>query len=72
MNFGADELTGNYFYTEECYDESMKFVDYILKKLNSFNCNVQIISNENIDIDICYIMQSKHFALIIKILNIAF
>lgn len=62
MNFGADELTGNYFYTKECYDESMKFVDYILKRLKSLNCNVQIISNENIDIDICYIMQSKHFA----------
>lgn len=61
MNFSADDLSGNFYYTDDCYNESLKFVDYFCERLSSFNCAVKIISNENIDEDICYLMQAKHF-----------
>ena len=61
MHFGPDELTGNYYYSDECYNESIKFLNYFSKRLNDFGCKINIISNENIDEDICYIIRAKHF-----------
>lgn len=61
MHFGSDELTGDFHYTDEYYKESIKFFDYFCGRLNDFGCGVEVISNENIDEDICYLMQAKHF-----------
>lgn len=61
LHFGSDELTGDFYYTDEHYTESMKFFDYFCGRLNDFGCNVDVISNENIDQDLCYMMQAKHF-----------
>jgi hypothetical protein len=61
LHFGSDELTGDFYYTDEHYTESMKFFDYFCGRLQDFGCNVDVISNENIDQDICYMMQAKHF-----------
>lgn len=61
LHFGSDELTGDFYYTDEHYNESMKFFDYFCGRLSDFGCNVEVISHENIDEDICYLMQAKHF-----------
>jgi len=61
LHFGSDELTGDFYYTDNHYIESMKFFDYFCGRLHDFGCSVDVISNENIDKDICYMMQSTHF-----------
>mgnify|MGYP001163700916 CR=1 FL=1 len=61
MHFGPDEFTGNYYFSQDCVDESISFLNYFSQRLNKFGCKIKIISNENIDQDICYIMQAKHF-----------
>lgn len=61
MHFGPDKLTGNYYYSDECYNENIKFLNYFSKRLNDFGCKINIVSNENIDEDICYVIQAKHF-----------
>jgi len=61
MHFGSDELTGDFYYNEEHCKESMKFFEYFCGRLTDFGCDVEVISNENVDEDICYLMQAKHF-----------
>lgn len=61
LHFGADELTGDFYYADHYYTESMKFFDYFCRRLQDFGCDIDVISNKNIDKDICYMMQAKHF-----------
>lgn len=61
LHFGANELNGNYFYSEQAYDNSMKVLEYFQEKINQIGYKLNIISNKNFDLDLCYMSRSNHF-----------
>ena len=61
LHFGANELNGKYFYSEAAYGNSMKVLEYFQEKINQIGYKLNIISNENFDLDLCYMSRSNYF-----------
>lgn len=62
MHFGANELIGKYFYSEEVYNENIKFLEFFEDILNKIGYELNVVSNIDFDQDLCY-MASSHFFL---------
>lgn len=61
MHFGANELHNRYFYSEEVYNENIKFLEFFESRINDIGYELNIVSNKNFDLDLCYMASSYHF-----------
>ena len=61
MHFGANELNNKYFYSEEVYNENIKFLEFFENKINDIGYELNIVSNNDFDLDLCYMTSSNHF-----------
>jgi hypothetical protein len=62
MHFGANELNQKYFYSKEVYNENIKFLEFFEGVINNIGYELNIISNNDFDQDLCY-MASSNFLL---------
>lgn len=61
MHFGANELHQKYFYSEEVYNENIKFLEFFEGVINNIGYELNIISNNDFDQDLCYMASSNFF-----------
>lgn len=61
MHFGANELNNKYFYSEEVYNENIKFLEFFEGVINKIGYELNIISNNDFDHDLCYMVGSNFF-----------
>ena len=61
MHFGANELNQKYFYSKEVYNENIKFLEFFEGVINNIGYELNIISNNDFDQDLCYMAGSNFF-----------
>ena len=62
VNKNAPKHTYQWYYTDEKQEKNEKSLFKLLSNLqNHFNLPINIYSNKNIDLDLCYCVFSKHF-----------
>jgi hypothetical protein len=61
LHFGANEKTGRFFYSNFAKKESIKFLRMLEGQVNDVGHELNLISNEDIDRDICYMSGSMHY-----------
>ena len=61
MHFGANELNQKYFYSKEVYNENIKFLEFFEGVINNIGYELNIISNNDFDQDLCYMTGSNFF-----------
>lgn len=61
MHFGANELTQKYFYSKEVYNENIKFLEFFEGLINNIGYELNIVSNDDFDQDLCYMAGSNFF-----------
>ena len=60
MHFGANDKNGMYFFTEEAKNKSLALFSNIVDQLRSLECPIEVISHDDIDVDICFIARSEY------------
>ena len=61
LHFGANEINQKYFYTDEIYNENIVFLKDFENKINDLGYELSLVSNNDFDLDFCYMVSSKHF-----------
>ena len=61
MHFGANELNNKYFYSKEVYNKNIKFLELFEGAINNIGYELNIISNNDFDQDLCYMAGSNFF-----------
>ena len=61
LHFGANELIQSFFYTDESYAKNIDFLKSFEQKVNDCGFELNLISNENVDVDLGYMAKSNHF-----------
>jgi len=61
MHFGANELNNKYFYSEEVYNENIKFLEFFEGVVNQIGYELNLVSNNDFDQDLCYMASSNFF-----------
>lgn len=61
LHFGANELNNKYFYSDEIYNENLKFLKNVESKINSLGYELNLVSNNDFDLDFCYMVNSNFF-----------
>jgi len=61
LHFGANELNNRYFYSDEIYNENLKFLKNVESKINSLGYELNLVSNNDFDLDFCYMANSNYF-----------
>lgn len=61
MHFGANELNQKYFYSEEVYNENIKFLEFFEGVINNIGYELNLVSNNDFDQDLCYMASSNFF-----------
>ena len=61
LHFGANEINQKYFYSDEIYNENIIFLKDFENKINDLGYELSLVSNNDFDLDFCYMVNSKHF-----------
>jgi hypothetical protein len=61
MHFGANEINQKYFYSEEVYNKNIEFLELFEGVVNKIGYELNIISNNDFDQDLCYMASSNFF-----------
>lgn len=61
MHFGSNELNNKYFYSKEVYDKNIKFLEFFEGIVNKIGYELNVVSNRDFDLDLCYMTSSNHF-----------
>jgi hypothetical protein len=61
LHFGANELNKKYFYSDKIYNENIIFLKGFENKINDLGYELNLVSNNDFDLDFCYMVNSKHF-----------
>jgi len=61
LHFGANELNGKYYYTEEAEHNSFETLRRLVEVFESWDMKVSIQSSLNVDEDFCFMASSQQF-----------
>jgi hypothetical protein len=61
LHFGANELNGKYFYSDLAKEKSFEVLRAFERRTNEFGLTLSVVSNENVDSDICFMASSRFF-----------
>jgi hypothetical protein len=61
MHFGANELNKKYFYSEQVYNKNIKFLEFFESLINNIGYQLNIVSSNDFDKDLCYMASSNFF-----------
>ena len=61
LHFGANKKNGWYFYSDFAKEESLKLLKDFERQTYEAGFSFDIVSNENVDKDICYMVGSSYF-----------
>ncbi len=61
LHYGANEVNGKHFYTKHSYNQNLSFLSNFEERINARGFELNLISNENTDLDLCYMANSKYF-----------
>ena len=61
LHFGDCELEDLHHYTDETYNRNIQFLTKLEQQINSIGHEMNLVSNQDIDKDIYYMIHSKHF-----------
>lgn len=61
LHFGDCEIEDKFYYTDETYNRNIQFLTKLEQQINSIGHEMNLVSNQDIDKDIYYMIHSKHF-----------
>lgn len=59
LHYGSNQKNGLYFYSEKSYNANIDFLQSLNEKFINLGVSVNLVSNKNPDLDICYLYRSK-------------
>ena len=60
LHYGANEINGKYFFSEDSYRKNYELFEIIYKQLSKLNSKIVLVSSRDIDKDICFISRSHY------------
>jgi hypothetical protein len=61
MHFGANDITGQFFYEKKAVDRSLELLNNFKKKCDERSIEVALYSSEDTDKDLAFMCHSRHF-----------
>lgn len=61
LHFGANELIQRFFYSDQIYKNNINFLKSFEKRINDCGHEMNLVSNNDFDLDFCYMANSKWF-----------
>lgn len=63
LHYGANETNGKHFFNKLSYNQNLSFLRNFEGRINERGFELNLVSNEKTDLDLCYMVNSKYFAM---------
>lgn len=61
LHYGANETNGKHFFNKLSYNQNLSFLKNVEERINERGFELNLVSNESTDLDLCYMANSKYF-----------
>ena len=61
LHYGANETNGKHFFNKLSYNQNLSFLRNLEERINERGFELNLVSNEKTDLDLCYMANSKYF-----------
>lgn len=61
LHYGANEANGKHFFNKLSYNQNLSFLKNFEERINKRGFELNLVSNESTDLDLCYMANSKYF-----------